>query len=1092
MEEYIGKRVVPRHDGSWDKSRAYEALVIVLDPSTGDSYTSKMAVPAGTALSNTDYWARSGVFNAQLQETYDDIVADNDATEKAIKADNDATEKAIKADNDATETAVKEDNAETKSYVDSQVKSMTAATDAAVNLTTTNRSELEERMASIEARQDANVSASTDTDADYAAEVVDARVDSDGASYASLGAAVRRYDPIICNVPKMVIFPAGTTFKGENGNTSTGTMEEIQENGRTIALDVTLNYVENEASSQCVRCAGCISKEIYEEKMAGKTAVLQVYSDADMEIHVSCGFSSVSIKGNALISNTVVHKGLNLFPMDLSSEEFLSLNNISKDLYFHLLWGNYLGISQPPSGQYHFVMSVYCDEDNGMEKAKAAYVVNAARADEADHAAESDRSAYADEANEAGYASKSDYSLCLGAEYLMKGLYTKTIQPALEGFDDETGYVHLTLTKDTPQDTDKGFSVKIGTRESLTGRKIILYRKEALPLSYVAINAGASWGGHTYSNVQKLFSQLYGDFWVADFDALMDSLIQSRDAVDEDFQGDIYLMVYGNADWDMGVFETEGNSELHSYYSVYGGYGDSLLYSEQFMQMLEEKKSVDSVHADYADESVHADSADEAVHASDADRAASLGLDYIMQGLYTKTIQPALKGFDDETGFLHITLNKDTPQATDKGFSVRIGTRESLTGRKIILYRNEGLPLKNISINAGHSWGNQTYSDVQKYFTCFQGDYWIADFDTLIDYVIAHCSKVEEDFQGDIYLMMYGNADWDMSIFGTDDTGSTEDSTEDTTETVTELHSYYCVYAGNEDAMIYTPSYQEVLSDVTEMKETLDRISEEGLEEKCTELIEKCETLSALVETMEASNVLWGKKYVACGDSFTEGDFSGWTDENGLSGKNSPVIYDSDLKEYKTYPWWIAKRNNMTLVNEALCGSIMALSKDYLEDPDSYSEGYRSPFALNRYKAIPADADYITIWFGINDSSHTNLGTINDTDNTTFYGAWNVVLEYLITNMPTAKIGIIITNGAAATFREAEREIAKKWGIPYLDMMGDDQVPVIFGRETSLGLCSTANTLRKNAFYVTSSNGHPNLDAHKYQSTFIEAFLRRL
>ena len=46
------------------------------------------------------------------------------------------------------------------------------------------------------------------------------------------------------------------------------------------------------------------------------------------------------------------------------------------------------------------------------------------------------------------------------------------------------------------------------------------------------------------------------------------------------------------------------------------------------------------------------------------------------------------------------------------------------------------------------------------------------------------------------------------------------------------------------------------------------------------------------------SNILYGKKLVACGDSFTEGDFSGFVDENGLSGKDSPVIYDKKRKMY--------------------------------------------------------------------------------------------------------------------------------------------------------------------------------------------------
>ena len=66
---------------------------------------------------------------------------------------------------------------------------------------------------------------------------------------------------------------------------------------------------------------------------------------------------------------------------------------------------------------------------------------------------------------------------------------------------------------------------------------------------------------------------------------------------------------------------------------------------------------------------------------------------------------------------------------------------------------------------------------------------------------------------------------------------------------------------------------------------------------------------------LQASNVLWGKKYIACGDSFTEGDFNHWVDENGLAKRESPVIYDKEWGMYKTYPWQIGKRNNMTIIN---------------------------------------------------------------------------------------------------------------------------------------------------------------------------------
>ena len=47
------------------------------------------------------------------------------------------------------------------------------------------------QLQTLEARYDVNVTASTDSDADYAAEVVDARVDTWGNLYASLGANIR-------------------------------------------------------------------------------------------------------------------------------------------------------------------------------------------------------------------------------------------------------------------------------------------------------------------------------------------------------------------------------------------------------------------------------------------------------------------------------------------------------------------------------------------------------------------------------------------------------------------------------------------------------------------------------------------------------------------------------------------------------------------------------------------------------------------------------------------------------------------------------------------------------------------------------------
>ena len=76
MGEFLGKRVIPRHEGDWDKARSYEPLMIVLDPETGDGYISRYDVPAGTLLTNEHYWARCSHFNAQMHRLETDVAED--------------------------------------------------------------------------------------------------------------------------------------------------------------------------------------------------------------------------------------------------------------------------------------------------------------------------------------------------------------------------------------------------------------------------------------------------------------------------------------------------------------------------------------------------------------------------------------------------------------------------------------------------------------------------------------------------------------------------------------------------------------------------------------------------------------------------------------------------------------------------------------------------------------------------------------------------------------------------------------------------------------------------------------------------------
>ena len=70
--QYIGSRYVPifgrKGESSieWDNSGTYEPLTIVLYQ--GNSYTSRQFVPVGVEITNEEYWAETGNYNAQIEQ----------------------------------------------------------------------------------------------------------------------------------------------------------------------------------------------------------------------------------------------------------------------------------------------------------------------------------------------------------------------------------------------------------------------------------------------------------------------------------------------------------------------------------------------------------------------------------------------------------------------------------------------------------------------------------------------------------------------------------------------------------------------------------------------------------------------------------------------------------------------------------------------------------------------------------------------------------------------------------------------------------------------------------------------------------------
>lgn len=67
VRQYIGARYVPifADPAEWDNTRTYEPLTIVLHE--GNSYTSRQHVPSGIDIGNTEYWALTGNYNAQIE-----------------------------------------------------------------------------------------------------------------------------------------------------------------------------------------------------------------------------------------------------------------------------------------------------------------------------------------------------------------------------------------------------------------------------------------------------------------------------------------------------------------------------------------------------------------------------------------------------------------------------------------------------------------------------------------------------------------------------------------------------------------------------------------------------------------------------------------------------------------------------------------------------------------------------------------------------------------------------------------------------------------------------------------------------------------
>ena len=165
MGTFKGKRIIPKHDGVWNQKKEYEELTIVLDAESGDGYISRKPVPAGTVLTDTDYWSLCSHFNAQMHRLETDVAEDVEGMHRNLSE---------------TESVMRKELSEAESRVSTKVSDAQNAMQKTEDAMNTAVEQMNKRL-------DANVTASTDSKADYAAELVDVRVGQDGTVYPSAG-----------------------------------------------------------------------------------------------------------------------------------------------------------------------------------------------------------------------------------------------------------------------------------------------------------------------------------------------------------------------------------------------------------------------------------------------------------------------------------------------------------------------------------------------------------------------------------------------------------------------------------------------------------------------------------------------------------------------------------------------------------------------------------------------------------------------------------------------------------------------------------------------------------------------------------------
>ena len=160
--QYIGARYVPlfAEPIEWDKTKQYEPLTIVTHD--GNSYTSRQFVPTGVEITNEEFWALTGNYNAQIEQYRKEVTAYDG---RITAAQTDATNAQTDAANalslaHTNETNIASNDAELAGTADSGLKTLiTNETSRATTAEEANASAISNETSRATAAENASASA---------------------------------------------------------------------------------------------------------------------------------------------------------------------------------------------------------------------------------------------------------------------------------------------------------------------------------------------------------------------------------------------------------------------------------------------------------------------------------------------------------------------------------------------------------------------------------------------------------------------------------------------------------------------------------------------------------------------------------------------------------------------------------------------------------------------------------------------------------------------------------------------------------------------------------------------------------------------